>query len=138
MSLKSFGVFVKQQREQLGYRTRLQFENEFHFGNGTLNNIEGGYSRTSNVMLKRLADIFGVNPGLLMDLMFDAINLDEADRLAALMKNALTTNSSQSEQWIKLPAELKPDDIEEIKEFVQFKSQRRLKQSALDEKGTSH
>ena len=127
MSLKSLGIFIRKRRETLGYHNRPDFEAEFHIAAGSLNNIEGGHSRASTVMIKRLADIIGVRPGLLVDLMFDVISLEEANRLSVgnTSEGESSIDVQNKEQWIKLPDSLEADVIEEIKDFVRFKLTRR-------------
>lgn len=127
MSAKSLGRYIRQQREAMNL-TRPAFEDRFQVGAGSLNNLEGGYAQPSTTMLKRLAEILGVRPGMLFDLLVDVITLEEALGFAPVQEGVVFT---QNEMILRLPEELRGQDetIRRIEHFVAFETELALKEN---------
>jgi transcriptional regulator with XRE-family HTH domain len=127
MSAKSLGRYIRLQREAMNL-TRPAFEDRFQVGAGSLNNLEGGYAQPSTTMLKRLAEILGVRPGMLFDLLVDVITLDEALGIAPVQEGVVFT---QNEMILRLPEELRGQDeiIRRIEHFVAFETEQTLKEN---------
>jgi transcriptional regulator with XRE-family HTH domain len=125
MSAKSLGKYIRQQREAMRL-TRPAFEDRFQVGAGSLNNLEGGFAQPSTAMLKRLAEILGVRPGMLFDLLVDVISLEEALEIAPVREGAVFTHG---EMILRLPEELRGEEevIRRIEHFVAFEVDRCLK-----------
>lgn len=125
MSAKSLGKYLRQQRESMGL-TRPAFEDRFQVGAGSLNNLEGGFAQPSTAMLKRLAEILGVRPGMLFDLLVDVLSLEEALEIAPVREGVVFTHG---EMILRLPEELRGEEeiIRRIEHFVAFEAERILK-----------
>ncbi len=125
MSAKSLGKYIRQQREAMSL-TRPAFEDRFQVGAGSLNNLEGGYAQPSTSMLKRLAEILGVRPGMLFDLLVDVISLEEALAIAPVQEGVVFTHN---EMILRLPEELRGQEevIRRIERFVAFETDACLK-----------
>src|SRR5690349_980165 len=127
MSAKTLGKYIRQQREAMGL-TRPAFEDRFQVGAGSLNNLEGGYAQPSTAMLKRLAEILGVRPGMLFDLLVDVIDLDEALGIAPVQEGMVFTHG---EMILRLPEELRGQEevIRRIEHFVAFEKEMCLREN---------
>jgi transcriptional regulator with XRE-family HTH domain len=125
MSAKSLGKYIRHQREAMGL-TRPAFEDRFQVGAGSLNNLEGGYAQPSTAMLKRLAEILGVRPGMLFDLLVDVIALEEALGITPVQEGIVFM---QGEMILRLPEELRGEEevIRRIEHFVSFETERLIK-----------
>lgn len=136
MSAKSLGKYIRQQREAMGL-TRPAFEDRFQVGAGSLNNLEGGYAQPSTAMLKRLAEILGVRPGMLFDLLVDVISLEEALGIAPVQEGVVFTHG---EMILRLPEELRGQEevIRRIEHFVAFEAETCLRNNLRNNEEIHH
>ncbi len=107
------GQFIKRRRLEIGLN-RAQFEDKFGVNDGYLNNIERGQITPSLNTLTIIAKGLQVRPGLLTDL------------YAGVAQNS---EECSSPNCVQLPAILigQNKDIEDIKEYVEMKADRRIK-----------
>ncbi len=141
MSWKSLGKFIRYKREALGL-SRDEFDTTFHIAAGTLRNLEGGHSNFSSTQLLEFAKIFEMKPGLLADLLGDAVTYEEAVLLDSNRGSTLGEGEDlESKRFVRMPKNFSEMDGEFIEgiagllsEFIERSKQSRNKDTWLEDR----